>query len=131
MVQTVFIALLKDDMKTLRRYRGRGRVAGYLAAVAACRVLDDLTLRPSPRLGAPGGEADGPAVEVERREGIALLREGMEVLAPRERLAVTLQAEGASLAELGRALGLSAPAAGQVVSRARARLREILSRRAP
>ena len=128
MLQVTCIALLKDDMKALRGYRGRGSVAGYLAAVAVCRVLDDRTLAPS---GTGSQEpcpdpAPGPSGLLEAQEALEGLRRELEGLAPRERLALALQSRGASLREIGGILRLSPAAAGQLVSRARARLRERL-----
>ncbi len=128
MVQVTCLALLKDDMKALRAYRGRGSVAGYLATVAVCRCLDDRTLAPAGK-GDPAPLSDpapGPSERMEAQEALDGLRHELERLAPRERLALALQSRGASLQEIGGVLRLSRAATGQLVSRARARLRERL-----
>ena len=128
MLQVTCLALLKDEMKALRGYSGRGNVAGYLATVAVCRCLDDRTLAPA-GTGSPGSRPDpspGPAGLLELQESLDGLRRELAGLAPRERLALALQSQGASLQEIGGILRLSPAAAGQLVSRARARLRERL-----
>lgn len=128
MLQMTCLALLKEDMRALRGYSGRGSVAGYLATVAACRCLDDRTLEPVAVAGTPppADPSPGPPDLLEVQEGLDALRAGLAMLQPRERLALALQGQGASLQEIGGILRLSPAAAGQLVSRARAKLRERL-----
>jgi RNA polymerase sigma factor (sigma-70 family) len=128
MLQVTCLTLLKDDMKALRGYSGRGSVAGYLSTVAVCRCLDDRTLEPAGK-GSPASRPDpapGPSGLLEAQETLEGLRRELAGLAPRERLALALQSQGASLQEIGGILRLSPAAAGQLVSRARSRLRERL-----
>ncbi len=128
MLQMVFLSFLEKDLRVLRGYRGQGRVEAYLAAVAIRRVFDDTSLG-SGGLEMPGEPADpgeGPGSALESREAQALLQGEVDRLAPRARLALALQARGGSLGEIGAALGLSAEAAGQVLSRARLQIRSRL-----
>lgn len=131
MVQAVFLDFLDRGMRVLRGYRGRGSLEAYLATVAVRRVLADRTLprRPPPGpqpLEERGDPAPGPAATLEGRETLEQLGREMQALAPRAQLALTLQADGASLEEIAGVLGLSYEAAGQILSRAKATLRERL-----
>ena len=56
-----------------------------------------------------------------RRQELVL---ALEILQPRERLAMALRADGASVGEIGAALGVSRGAAAQILFRARERIRE-------
>ncbi len=125
MLQEVFLSFLERDLRILRGYRGEGTVTGYLAAVAVCRVLDG-------RAAETGGTAlsrevadpsQGPLEALEGREAREALQRALERLPLRNRLALLLQGDGASLREIGRALGVSEEAAAQLVSRARSELR--------
>lgn len=129
MLQAVFLGFVERDMKVLRTYRGQGRVVTYLSAVAICRVLDDRTLETrgaSARLRERADPAPGPAELAEARDAQAQARGEVEKLPAKARLAVLLQSEGASLKEIGRALGVSEDAAAQLLSRSRATLRDRL-----
>lgn len=126
MLQEVFLNFLERDRRALRHYRGKASVAGYLAAIAVHRVLN---ARPAPPLASPReetGSAPGPTEAVEAGEDLARLRTGMATLPPREALALALQLKGASVKEIGKALGISEDAAAQCLSRARAALAERL-----
>jgi RNA polymerase sigma-70 factor (ECF subfamily) len=126
MLQEVFLHLLKDDFRVLRDYQGRAPVASYLAAVAVYKVLGDRSLRRVPQGGRPdpASPAAGPHELLERQEALELLRREVEQLPLKARLALTLQAKGASLREIQNALGISEDAAAQLLSRARALLKE-------
>lgn len=125
MLQAVFLAFLQHDRRVLRGYEGQGTVEAYLAAVAVRRVLDDRSLRtqagPLP-VAAAGDDAPGAALEA--REALAILERQLDRLAPRARLALRLQARGATLQEIAAALGLLPDAAGRLLSRARAEVRD-------
>ena len=125
MLQEVFLHFLARDLKALKDYQGRSTVAAYLSAVAVCRVLKDRSLRPHPVEKAPreAFAGPGPAEALEARDSHELLRREMERLPHRDRVALSLRADGASLREIGRALGISEPATAKLLSRARGLLR--------
>ena len=126
MLQEVFLHLWKDDLKALRAFHGKARLASYLSAVAACKVLNDRVLRPRRVPSRPRGASAATPLEVlERREEEERLRLRMKDMPLRVRLALTLQSNGASLKEVGGALGISEDAAAQLVSRSREALREV------
>ena len=128
MLQEVFLALIKDDQRSLRAYRGQGSLGAYLHAVAVFRVLNDRSLAWRGEL--PNEERSGPPPSPDqammREEALGLLKQGMEILPSRERLALALQGDGASLREIGESLGISPEAAGQLLYRSRAKIREFL-----
>lgn len=125
MLQELLLLLLKHNARALRLYRGGASVRGYLAAVAAHRVARQ-RVPPGPReIPERVAPEPGPAEEAQAREAAALLRAEMGRLPGRSRLALALQADGASLREIGEVLGVSEDAAAQILSRAR----EILRRR--
>lgn len=125
MLQAVFLVFLQHDKRVLRGYQGKGNVEAYLAAVAVRTVLADRSLTPLPQADRPEPQA-GPAELAEARETQALIRQEMALLPPRTQLALSLQARGYTLKEIGNAMGLSVEAVGQILSRAKAQLRERL-----
>lgn len=129
-LQEVFAHLLDREMHALRAYRGEASVAGYLGILAVYRVLkaplppgaqEPLPDRPDP--------AAGPLEILEARELEALLSREIARLSDEARLAITLRRDGLSVREIGEVLGISEDAAAQVLSRARALLRERLADR--
>ncbi len=128
MLQQVFLALLSQDLRALRGYRGRGSLTSYLAAVAVRRVLDDRTLGPL-RLPDPPVPAEAPPDALEAQEELLTLREELSRLPARAGVGLLMQSEGASLAEVGRALGISADAAAHLLARAREVLRDRIKNR--
>ena len=128
MLQEVFLHLIKDDFRVLRDYQGKAPVASYLAAVAVYKVLGDRSFRGAPQGNRPdpASPAAGPHELLERQEALGLLRGEMVRLPQKARLALTLQVKGASLKEIQDALGISEDAAAQLLSRARALLRNRL-----
>ncbi len=130
MLQAVFVHLLEDDLHVLRAYRGESGVLTYLSVVAVNLVWKDRLLRLAPGGGElladrPAPDAN-PAARMEAGEARELLGRELGKLPVRARLALTFQAEGASIREVGLALGLSEVAAAQLLSRARASLRQKL-----
>lgn len=126
LVQEVLLQLLERDKAPLRAYQGRASLGGYLSSIAA-----HLALRRAGRPGVlPLQEKEDPypapdeALECIERGG--RLREALDRLAPRDRLALTLRMDGASDAEIGRMLGMGAAHAAVVLSRARIRVRDLL-----
>lgn len=126
MVQGVFAGLLEDDLKALRSYQGRASVAAYLGSVAVHRVLKEKAVPPGQSLGALVSPIPGPPEAAEAGELLEKVRAEAGRLPARERLALSLQSRGASLREIGQALGISRLAAGQLLSRAREEIRRKL-----
>lgn len=125
--QEVLAAILADGCRILKGFQGRSSLQGYLATLVVRRVLAKPrgapSLPPSLALAAPESEP-----ELERDETRRLVRSAMHTLPLRVRIALLMQIEGASLREVGRALGLSEDAAAQVVSRGRNALKVELTR---
>jgi RNA polymerase sigma-70 factor (ECF subfamily) len=128
-LQDLFVRLLGEDRAVLRRYQGRASLEGYLKVIALRLVLArKRDARPLPGM-IPSAEGMDPAQAAEARETLGILRTEVAGLQARDRLALALQVEGASLREVGRSLGLSEDAAAQLLSRARGKLRERLKAR--
>lgn len=101
----------------------------WLFAVALNLVRDDgrRAVRQGRRLQLLKAEtptAPTPDHEFERREQTAVVRAALEELAPRDREALLLKAEGFNYDEIASALGLARGAVGTTLSRARRRLVE-------
>lgn len=124
MVQETLAHLLEEDRRALRAYRGEAPLAGYLAMIAVYRVLK--TRLPTP--GAPPirPEQPGPLETLEARERVEKLAEEASRLPPKGRLALALWSDGATLKEIGAAVGLSESAASRLLARAREQLRDRL-----
>jgi RNA polymerase sigma-70 factor (ECF subfamily) len=136
----VFSALAVDGMKVLRSFQGRSRLATFLVVVArrtALRTLADLRPRRAGpegaawegRLAEPLDPGPDPAERAEREEARALLRESLAALAPRDALAIRLfYDEGLGHKEIGAVLGVPVTHVGQILARAREKLRGLLDR---
>ena len=130
LLQEVFLQFLSDDRRVLRSYQGKSTVLSYLSAVAVYRVLNDRVLqaRPGRVPEAFGFLHPSPHPEpleiLERQESLDLLRREVARLPQGTRLALTLRGQGASMKDVGDALGMSEEAAAQLISRARADLRK-------
>jgi RNA polymerase sigma-70 factor (ECF subfamily) len=130
--QDLWVALLEDGSRRLRRYDPARLLAPYLAAIALNLCRDHLRQR---RPGALAGEAGfdpvdpavGPASRSDRREEAARGQAALAGLSARERAAFALvELEGLSYAEAGRVLGLAEGSVGSLLTRARERLRKSL-----
>lgn len=119
-VQQVFLSLLEGDLRSLRAYAGKSSLSGYLSVVAVRRAVEGKGAPPS---GQDLSALEAQGLQVEARERDALVRRELETLPPRLQLALALQADGASLKEVGLALGITPNAAAQAVHRARRLLR--------
>jgi RNA polymerase sigma factor (sigma-70 family) len=122
-------------MKVLRSFEGRSRLATFLVVVArrtALRTLADLRPQVSGRAVAtePLDPAPDPAERAEREEARALVRESIGTLGERDALAIRLFYEqNLSHREIGAALGVPVTHVGQILSRAREKLRARLDRK--
>lgn len=132
----VFLALLRHDRRLLRRYDPTWRLSTWLGVI--CRsAAARLGRRRRPQLLAdPEEAAAGRACEPdpaagllaeERREALDRLRQGLLRLGERDRLLLTLRfLDGRSYREIAAALELNPQSVGQLLSRAKARLAELL-----
>lgn len=128
--QQVFLELLKDDRKTLRTFRGRSDLEGWVAVIAmrtAYRILRQRTretalpdiLPPSP-VAAPGEHA-------ERREFLNKLDAAFRKLSPEERALLRLAFyEKQTYKEISAALNMPLNSVSPKIIRARDRLRKFL-----
>ncbi len=88
------------------------------------RLLDSMTLEPyGDPLDGVASERPGPAERFERVEALAEARAALAELKANERLAIVLQAEGYSYAEICRICGWSYTKVNRCLAEGRARLR--------
>lgn len=135
----VFSTLAAERMKVLRSFRGRARLATFLVVIArrvALRAFSEA--RPHP-FAAPLEEreveladpAADPALRAECEEVQGLLRRSIAALPPREALAIRLfYDEGLGHREIGAAIGVPVTHVGQILARAREKMRAPLDPRA-
>jgi RNA polymerase sigma-70 factor (ECF subfamily) len=133
----VFSALAAARMKALRRFEGRSRLSTFLVVVArrvALRVFSEARPRlpgavPERRGDDPVDLAPGPSERAEREEARALVREVVGLLPPRDALAIRLFYEhDLGHREIGAVLGVPVTHVGQILARAREKLRAPLVR---
>lgn len=130
----VLAALVASDYALLRRFGGRSRLTTYLAVVArriAQRTLDERRRRgglvPLPASIACG--ADGPHQSAARREERAALDRALEALPARDALALRLfHEQGLKHRQVAGVLGVPVTHVGQILARAREKLRVSLAR---
>lgn len=107
-------------------------VKAWLAVVARNRAVDRLRAAPPPPLpldeaDAPGGST--PEADLERRMFADALRRTVEALPPPDdQLVLRFYYEEEKLKDIARDLGLSLPAAKSRLSRARRKLKEMLTK---
>lgn len=137
-----FATLAQADMKVLRSFQGRSRLATFLVVIArrvALRALADLRPRrpdaPAPVTTGAGGApepadtAPDPAARAEREEVRALVRESIDALSYRDGLAIRLfYDDDLSHREIGAILGVPVTHVGQILARAREKIRAKLER---
>ena len=126
MLQEVFLLLLENDRRALRAYRGQSSLVSYLASVAVHRIAKEEAPVPPVPSGDRLSGMPGPEEIVQAREALEMLGVERDRLPSRARLALALQGDGASLREVGQALGISEDAAAKLLSRSKAQLRERL-----
>lgn len=125
MVQETLAELLKQDRRALRAYKGKAPVSSYLGILAVYRVLGTRPpLRQVPgSLPEPVDPAPAPWQGLESQELRDQVARQLSRLTPQEQLALTLRQEGATLKEVGSALGISEDAAARLLAKAKALLR--------
>lgn len=128
LVQETLASLLELDGAALKAYSGRASLDTYLAAIAAHRARRMAGERRLLPLDEGVSQAPAPDAALLAGERQALIREAIAQLPPRDGLAIRLHLDGASLAETGRVLGVTASHAGVLLSRARERLRPLLQK---
>jgi RNA polymerase sigma-70 factor (ECF subfamily) len=135
--QDSLAALAQDGGRLLRVYDGRTPVASFLAAIAGRRALHALRSRSRhsaaierARIEEAGErEEDEPTEGLEREETSEAFARGLAELAPSDRLLLTLYyLDERSYAEIAAVTGLAATGIGTKISRARARLAEVMKR---
>lgn len=126
LVQETFAELMALDGAALRAYSGRASLETYLSAIAAHRVLKrppGASPLPPERMQERPDPGPGPGELLERRESGERVRRAVEDLPARDRLALSLQMDGASQGEIAGILGIPSTHAGAILTRARDRLR--------
>lgn len=114
-------------LKLLRHLEGGGddrNLRGWIFTVAAhaCRDRGRFRVRFVPWSPTHDRPAPSPAAQEEEEERWRGLRTAMERLSSRDRLLVTLRAQGLRYREIAEAAGLQPASVGQLLTRALARL---------
>ncbi len=128
----VFLRFIKDDFAILRRFRGQSSLATYLTVVARRVVVREMMTRTSSsRLGEipapplPKEIPEEPAAEPRfvAREEVDRLLSGL----PRAEAEIVrlYHLEGKSYRDIAAAVGVAENSIGPILSRARARLKEL------
>jgi len=126
----VFVALLADDMASLRRFRGDSSLATYLTVIARRVVVHHLLLRrsaPSSSDTVEMSDVVDPSASVEERiESQEEVERLLGELQGQERDVVRLyHLEGKSYHEISDKLGIGKNTIGPILSRARAKMRQV------
>lgn len=127
----VFAELLAQERKALSRFQAPFSLPGWLAVVARRRAIKVLrrarsaeTLEEPERLGAGNRTVASDVASVEQHD---LVRQHIDQLAPRDKLALQLFYEGGrSYKEVAQILQVPAERVGTLLARARARLAKSL-----
>jgi RNA polymerase sigma-70 factor (ECF subfamily) len=134
LVSDVFVCLLKDDFAVLRRFRGRSSLATYLTVIARRIVVRGLIQRRisgnrerTGMIQAVEAEPTADALEqlAENRDSIEM---ALNKLSQEEAMAVRMyHLEGKTYREIGLRMGMAENSIGPYLTRARAKMREMLS----
>ncbi len=141
----VFAALLQDNCRSLRNFRGASRLSTWLVAVTRrlCirRLLQrDRQLRELETLHRRSGACPEPATsdssnalqQIIRHEEHSQLQTALDQLKPTDRQVLQIfYCENLKYAEIGQRLGISVNTVGPKLQRAQRRLRRILHNAAP
>ncbi len=133
-VADVFLALVRRDRLLLRRFDPTYRLSTYLGVICRTEVVRLLRRRrrvpvPMEDLGhVPERDAAGPLASLERAErddALATLHQALSELPVRDRRLLTMRyLDGEDYRAIAAALGISPESVGQLLTRAKARLRE-------
>jgi len=135
LVSDVFVCLLKNDFGVLRRFRGQSSLATYLTVIARRVVVRGLLQRrlnsTRERTGMPN--TDQAVAATDSLGDLAENRESIEValkkLSEEEATAVRMfHLEGKTYREISLQMGIAENSIGPYLSRARAKMRETLSK---
>lgn len=132
--QEFFLALLRDDLKKLRQFRGnRGcSLASWLRVVAARQTIDSLRKHKLSELElaeALSADSSDPAISVRQEEADESLAKALKTLSPRDRLFVDLYYRQAlPPEEVGAILETSVNAVYTQKSRILVKLREAIKK---
>ncbi len=134
LVSEVFLALLNDDFRVLRRFRGGSSLATYLTVVARRVVVRALDKNRQPQTLQSARDAAMEAVDESGNQEQRItdrdqLDRLMGTLNGPERDVVRLyHLEGHSYRDISRQLGIPANSVGPMLSRARAKMRHAADR---
>jgi RNA polymerase sigma-70 factor (ECF subfamily) len=135
-----FSTLAADRMKALRSFEGRARLSTFLVVVArrvALRTLSEMrprradgtTTQPTTAATDPVDPGPGPGRRAEVEEERALVREHLATLPARDALALRMFYEDdRSHREIGAVLGVPVTHVGQILARAREKLKTRLGK---
>lgn len=127
LVSEVFLAVIANDYRVLRRFRGQSSLATYLTVVARRIVVRQLIKRlPEPH--ADGSAPDVPSDEEPPEQRITNQEQVQQLLSRLDGAEADVvrmyHLEGKSYGEISRVTGMPAGSVGPTLSRARMRMRE-------
>jgi RNA polymerase sigma-70 factor (ECF subfamily) len=130
----LFLAILADDFKVLRRYKGQSSLGTYLAVVARRLAVREITRRrqaealghvrshlPLDHLQSAG---DGPHARLENQDLVERMMIGLST--SEAEIIRRYHLEGKTYREISESLGVPENTIGPVLSRAREKLRQEL-----
>lgn len=130
----VFLALVRDERRLLRRYRPEFRLSTYLGVIVRTEVARRarrgsraVSLDADPARGLPADpKAEDPLASLgadERVAALRALRAALDAMPPRDRLLLTLRfLEGLDYGQIAAALHVQRESVGQLLHRAKTRL---------
>lgn len=131
LVQAALAALLDREQASLKAYAGQSSLTTYACAILLGQARKAAGGRRLLPLEAGAGEASAalsPLEALERRERTDACRTALEGLPPRDRLVLSLVIQGASPSEIASVLGVPPSHARTLLTRARAKARELLEK---
>ena len=124
--QKVFAALLDNDRRLLRSYRGLSSLSTWLIGIAR-RMALDLLRKERPRELPPRSAGPGPLEQLLHAESEAQVVAALDALPPRDRLILQLHyRDGLPYADIAGFLAISPNSVGPLLDRARDRLKSAL-----
>jgi RNA polymerase sigma-70 factor (ECF subfamily) len=134
-ISEVFVTLLDDDFQVLRRFRGKSSLATYLTVISRRVAVREMLRRPLSRyVVSQDDRREEPAEDSNEESNAVEMRDEVErMLASLEGLEADLvrmhYLDGMSYEEIAAASGLAKNSIGPTLSRARAHLRKMASRK--